>query len=209
MRNIIKSVLIDVGFCIKNADLLVSEIIDAYSAPGRGYHGMAHVVSMLKQFNLFLLQSGCADNIKNIQLFRFAIVMHDYVNGTDFDIRDSIRKARRFLMGVVDESGSEYVEKLIFATDYDNCIYLDFEQGLMQDLDLNVFCANDNAYDEYSRQIRDQYSQYSDDVFNNERIRILNIFLGKKYIFNTRYYREKYEDVARANLAREIAKLKC
>ena len=77
----------------------------------------------------------------------------------------------------------------------------------MQDLDLQTLGAVDTEYDKYANQIRQEYQQYSDDIFHAERVKILNLFLNRVYIFNTEYYRNKYEQAARNNIARELSKI--
>ena len=101
-----------------------------------------------------------------------------------------------------------YIEKLIKATDYEKCVKTDFDQQLIQDLDLNTLGSTNTEYNKYANQIRLEYKQFSDAVFYQERIKILNTFLNRKYIFNIKYFRDKYEYIARDNITKEISNLK-
>ncbi|MBQ1997279.1 MAG: hypothetical protein II238_02410, partial [Alphaproteobacteria bacterium] len=129
-------------------------------------------------------------------------------HGTKNDIKNSIKKAKFFLQKISLKYNSDYIENLIKATDYEKCKKSDFDQQLIQDLDLNTLGAINTEYNQYTNQIRLEYSQFSDDAFCQERIKILNIFLSREHIFNIKYFRNKYEQIARDNITKEISKLK-
>lgn len=203
----IKSVLTKLGFCAKDVDSLSQDIFYTYTSAERYYHNINHIYKMLNNFDDFMRCSGCADQIKNINDFAFAIIMHDYVHGTINDVADSVQKAKEFLQKIDLKYDTKYVENLINATDYNKCVKTDFDGQLIQDLDLNTLGADYIEYDKYSNQIRCEYIQYPDSVFYKERIKVLNNFLNRKYIFNTKYYRDNYEYIARANLIKELSKI--
>ena len=46
------------------------------------------------------------------------------------------------------------------------------------------------------------------DMITNESDEILNTFLNRKYIFNIKYFRDKYEYIARDNITKEISNFK-
>ena len=77
----------------------------------------------------------------------------------------------------------------------------------MRDLDLSILGENPDKYKEYSKQIREQYSQYSDEEFGKARKELLLSFAQTPVIYNTEYFRRKYENQARVNLLNEISKL--
>lgn len=200
----IKSILINLGFCDQDCECLAQNIYTTYTAPERGYHNIKHISNMLHNLDEFLMRSKCAQKIKNINEFAFAILMHDYVHGTENDVDDSIKQANEYLHKISLQYDCRYIEQLIKATDYETCIETVFDQQLIQDLDLQTLGAIDTEYDRYAHLIRLEYKQCSDAVFYKERIKILNIFLSREYIFNTEYFRNKYERVARTNIAREL-----
>lgn len=207
MQNKIQAILIKLGFCLKDAECVSRDILDTYGAKGREYHGINHIANMLSEFQNFVLNSDCADAIKNVDEFVFAIVMHDYINGTKQDVSDSAKCAKEFLKRLDKNYDCEYVEKLILATDYENCEQVDFDQQLIQDLDLQKLGADELEYDGNAFKIREEYKKYPDEIFNEKRVQVLKMFLDKDFIFNTKYYRDKYEKIARDNLQREITKL--
>ena len=203
----IKSILTELGFCAKDVESVSQDIFDAYTSDKRCYHNINHILKMLNNFNDFIRYSGCATGVKNVNEFAFAIIMHDYVHGTVDDVNDSAQQAKDFLHKISLEYDTGYVEKLIRATDYNKCLKTDFDEQLMQDLDLNTLGADCAEYNEYSNQIRREYIQYPDSTFYKERIKVLNTFLNRSHIFNTEYYRKIYEQAARNNIAKELEKI--
>lgn len=204
----IKSVLINLGFCVEDSKYIAQDIYKTYTSPNRHYHDIKHIANMLSNLDDFIQNSNKATKIKKLNEFAFAIIMHDYVHGTKNDINASIKKAKDFLHKISAQYNSDYIEKLIKATDYEKCTKTDFNQQLIQDLDLNTLGSTNTEYNKYANQIRLEYKQFSDAVFYQERIKILNTFLNRKYIFNIKYFRDKYEYIARDNITKEISNLK-
>jgi predicted metal-dependent HD superfamily phosphohydrolase len=203
----IKSVLTEIGFCAKDVESVSQDIFNVYTSAERCYHNINHIFKMLNNFDDFIQCSGCTKVVKNIKEFAFAIIMHDYIHGTTDDVNKSAQQAKDFLHKISLEYDTEYVEKLIRATDYNKYLKTDFDEQLMQDLDLNTLGADYAEYSEYSNQIRCEYIRYPDSIFYKERIKVLNTFLNRRYIFNTEYYRKIYEQAARNNIAKELSKI--
>ena len=208
MKQKIESVLNVLGFGAGDIKCVSDDIIVAYTSPRRSYHDITHISVMINALDDFICNSGDADKIKNIHEFIFAIIMHDYVNGCDNDVWHSIQQAKHFLHKIDNNYNCEYVEHLIRATDYDKHIICDFNQQLIQDLDLVLLGASDAEYDKNSEKIRMEYKMYPDNIFNQRRTEILSNFLSKEYIYNTNFFRDRYEIQARHNLMREISRLK-
>ena len=207
METEILSILLNIGFNLQDAETISQNIITTYNKSDRGYHDLTHISNMLYYLNDFITNSGTTRKITDINEFKFAIIMHDYVNGTKNDIESSITKVKQFLHKISANCCYAYIEKLIRATDYENPTQTDFEQQLMQDLDLLILGSDIAEYDAYVAKIRTQYNEYPDTIFNSNRIKILNIFLNRLHIYNLAYFRDKYEEKARNNLKQEIQRL--
>ncbi len=193
---------------MEDSKYIAQDIYKTYTSPNRYYHDIKHIANMLSNLDDFIQNSNKATKIKKLNEFEFAIIMHDYVHGTKNDIDASIKKAKDFLHKISMQYNSDYIEKLIKATDYEKCVKTDFDQQLIQDLDLNTLGSTNTEYNKYTNQIRLEYKQFSDAIFYQERIKILNTFLNRKYIFNIKYFRDKYEYIARDNITKEISNLK-
>ena len=129
-------------------------------------------------------------NLFLINEFKFAILMHDYVNGTPNEINESIAAAEEFIKQIAPNYNSNYIKKVILATDYSHKISnSSMDEMLIQDLDLAILGSNPVDYKQYAKLIRQQYSNIPDDIFNNARKRILQSFLNKENIYNIDYFK--------------------
>ena len=202
-----ESLLQNFNFSKYDRDSIINKIISNYKQPNRGYHGIKHILDMLQSFDMFLYESNQHIQIKNPNEFRFAILMHDYINGEADEVEKSKLKAKEFLHKISPIYNTSYVEALIQATDYSKNQHLTFDQQLMQDIDVEILGKTPEEYIRYSKEIRAQYSNYSDEIYNPARIKVLKSFLNKNSIYNTEYYKNKYETSARINIEREIEAL--
>jgi len=203
----VERVLLNMGFSKNYAKSVMTDIIKTYNKPERGYHNIEHISNMLKSFEEFVSVLERRVLIKNADEFKFAILMHDYVNGETDDVEKSALKAGEFVHKISPDYNSHYIEKLILATDYSKKQSLDFEQQLMQDIDIEILGKPFEEYNKYSENIRNQYVDYPDKIYNPARIKILKHFIDKENIYNTEFYRNKYEIQARKNIEQEIVVL--
>jgi len=195
-----------IGFNNNDAKIAAKDIFKTYNNPKRGYHGINHIKNMLASFDKFLFESSQSYKIKNPDEFKFAILMHDYVNGEPYEVEKSALKAKEFLHKTSNRNSS-YIEGLILATDYSKKQNQNFEQQLMQDIDIEILGKSAEEYKDYSKAIRLQYAEYPDKIYNPARIKILQTFINKDKIYNTKYYQDKYESQARENIKSEIESL--
>ena len=79
-----------------------------------------------------------------------------------------------------------------------------FDEKLIQDLDLKILGENSKKYEDYSNSIREEYSNFCDEIFKPARIKVLKSFLDREHIYNTKFFRDNYEKQARINLKNEI-----
>jgi predicted metal-dependent HD superfamily phosphohydrolase len=71
-------------------------------------------------------------------------------------------------------------------------------------VDLSILGAPEERFDEYERQIREEYAWVPRFLFRRTRCGILKGFLERPRIFNTPHFFAAREDAARANLQRSI-----
>ena len=72
------------------------------------------------------------------------------------------------------------------------------------DADLWILSAEPARYADYTAGVRAEYAAVPDDVFRSGRAAVLRPFLDRAAIYATPTGRERWEDPARANLAREL-----
>jgi len=75
------------------------------------------------------------------------------------------------------------------------------------DVDLSILGAAPARFDEYEDQVRSEYAWVAEETFRARRAEVLGQFLARRHIYSTRLFRERYEPLARANLARSLKTL--
>ncbi len=78
---------------------------------------------------------------------------------------------------------------------------------LVVDLDLDILRVPEPRFDEYERQVREEYGFIDDATWILGRSRVLQSFLDRDWIYSTPTYRKLFEGDARANLKRSIVRL--
>jgi predicted metal-dependent HD superfamily phosphohydrolase len=184
-------------------DAEFDRLIGRYSEPHRAYHTVQHLEECFREFEgaLGLAESPCAVGL--------ALFFHDAIYDTH--ARDNEEKsaelARQVLAGVgAEDSIQTYVTDLILVTRH-AAIPETTDQQLVVDIDLSILGAPQARFDEYERQIRQEYSWVDEAVFRSVRSKILQEFLARPSIYSTASFRDRLERTARENLKRSIAAL--
>ena len=76
------------------------------------------------------------------------------------------------------------------------------------DLDLAILGAPSEEYDEYARQIRQEYCHYNWQDYRTGRKAVLKRLLARDRLYATDHFSQLYEYQARRNIEREIESLK-
>ena len=79
---------------------------------------------------------------------------------------------------------------------------------LLVDIDLSILGQPEDKFDEYEWQVRKEYEWVPENQFVAGRSEILRSFLDRLAIYSTRFFRNKYEAQARANIATSLARLR-
>jgi predicted metal-dependent HD superfamily phosphohydrolase len=77
----------------------------------------------------------------------------------------------------------------------------------MADVDLSILGGKQKSFWQYEENIRKEYAWVPESIFRQKRIEVLQGFLDRPYIYYHETYREIFEEKARANLKKAIAKL--
>lgn len=181
----------------------LDELISAYRAPDRHYHNLHHIHHCLKQARFV------SDRLINPPVVIAATFYHDAVyDPTRSDNEErSADLAERHLraMGHSDTFVAE-VRDLIMDTRHQ--VPPESNDGqYLADIDLAILGAAPEEFDAYERAIRQEYAHVPDAPFRAGRAQILRSFLDRPSIYLTDFFRDLYEQNARANLTRSIATL--
>jgi predicted metal-dependent HD superfamily phosphohydrolase len=183
---------------------LYEELMTRYSAPDRQYHTLQHLDEC---FARLAESRQLAEHAHEIEL---ALWFHDGI----YDVRrqdnelQSASWAEEVSLGAgLSQHVATRIRELIIATKHD-AVPDSADSQLLVDIDLAILGAPVERFDEYERQVRQEYAWVPDALFRGKRREILEAFLARPHIFSTDYFRSKYEAQARINLARSIAALR-
>lgn len=184
-------------------DAIFEQLFTAYTAPNRHYHNLVHVYACLQLADQF------RDQLTDHRAVIAAIWFHDAVyDPTRSDNEErSADLAERHLrsMGQSDIFIAE-VRDLIMDTRHQ--VSPESNDGqYLADIDLTILGAPPEDFDAYELAIRQEYAHVTDDAFRAGRAQILRSFLDRPSIYLTDFFRDLYEQNARANLTRSLATL--
>lgn len=183
------------------------QLLDLWGDPARGYHGKSHLAHGLEELDGV---RGIAENPDGIEV---AWWFHDAIYlplvCQPLSEEQSADLARKVLRRAgLSEGFVQHIAELILATKHDfhpgGC-HIDLR--LITDIDLTILGQPESVFDAYEAGVRVEYRHVRDDVFRSGRADLLRRFLTRKPLYTTDHFRAKYEDAARANLARSLARL--
>ena len=183
---------------------LYEELMARYGEPHRHYHTLRHLEECFAE-----LPAVRADATRPAEV-ELALWFHDAIYDTTR--HDNEQRSAGWARSVAAQAGldasvGERVAALIMATRHD-AVRADADAVVLVDVDLSILGAPPLRFDEYERQVRQEYAQVPDAIFRRERRKILRRLLERPHLYNTPQMRESHERRARANLERSIARLK-
>jgi predicted metal-dependent HD superfamily phosphohydrolase len=180
-----------------------TDLARRYGEPHRAYHTLQHLEEC---FVLFDESPALAERPGELLV---GLWYHDAVYDTHAsdNERRSAALARDVIIAV---GGGERlagrVGGLVLATRHD-ARPAGRDQALIADIDLGILAASEPRFDEYERQVRQEYAWVPAAIFRATRLRILNGFLARPSVYSTSHFVERYEERARNNLRRSVARL--
>jgi predicted metal-dependent HD superfamily phosphohydrolase len=182
-------------------DALRQELQRSYAEPQRHYHTMQHLGECLAWFER---EKALAEHPGEVAL---ALWFHDAVydvHAHDNEAR-SAHWAREALRAAgAGEASAERVHALVMATCHD-AVPEGRDAELLIDIDLSILGAERPRFDEYERQVGEEYGFVPAAVRLPRRRAILQRFLDRKAIYATPRMHALLEARARVNLQRSVA----
>lgn len=176
------------------------EIYKCYSSPLRRYHNLQHLQYMI---DCLYEVSDTPDTVLGL-----AIIYHDLVYNTlrkDNEERSAHIGTMR-MKEFLSEADQARLSQYILATKSHEAG--DELQSLLIDIDLTILGKPFEEYRQYSRQIRVEYIWCPSFLYTKGRVKVLEHFLNRDFIYQTAYFRNKCEKQARENISLEIESLK-
>lgn len=173
-----------------NVEQLLS-ILDMYDKEDRYYHNLNHIVHVIQELE-WLYNNH--DIEIDYQQYCAALIGHDIIHGTANDEESSAN----YIAAVLSHAPTfRDVSSLIKATDHKTKEY-----PIMRSIDLTILGQPARIYDKYSKQIRQEYSKYSESEYIDGRISVLNKILDNDTIYCEQF--SHYESQARKNIQNEL-----
>ncbi len=178
-------------------------LVERYAEPHRHYHTLAHVRHCLREFDAIRDLADHADSVE------MAVWFHDAVYNTLS--KDSEERSADLARNVLDVGGfgeafCDRVAELVLATKHAAAPTFN-DAALLVEADLAILGQPEATFDEYERGVRREYAWVDDASFAAGRTAVLGSFLARPCIFRVHSLHRAYEDAARANLTRSIARL--
>jgi predicted metal-dependent HD superfamily phosphohydrolase len=175
----------------------------AYAEPTRAYHTAEHIEDCLTLLDASRVLAPHPDEVEAAIWFHDAV----YVAGNADNEARSAELARASLVDAqVASDLAERIGALVLETRHVT-IPEQQDAALLCDIDLAILGRAPEAFDLFERRIRQEYAMVPEPIYRRGRADILRGFLGRASIFQTDWFRQRYEVAARANLKRVLARL--
>jgi predicted metal-dependent HD superfamily phosphohydrolase len=177
------------------------QLVAAYSEAQRHYHGATHIFACLEHLDRY--QALCAQPA----LAELALWTHDLIYDTRRQdneaasaalTADWLRKA-----GIAQHIPA--VSEMILATTH--LAPATGDAALVVDIDLSILATPPELYDAYCAAVRKEFAWVPEPLFLQGRARLLRSLLEMPRLYQCAALGADWEVPARANLARELARL--
>lgn len=185
-------------------DAAGADLVRRYAEEHRRYHTVHHLLAMLRVIDDLAADAVDADAV------RYAAWFHDAIYAVDR--ADNEERSAELAEAVLPSTGvaPEFVgevARLVRLTARHDPAPGDRDGGVLCDADLAVLAADEAGYAAYAAAVRAEYRHVPDAAFRAGRAAVLRGLAEQPRLFHTALGRARYESVARANLARELALL--
>lgn len=176
------------------------DLIAAYSAPGRYYHGLKHIEDCLGAL------AAVADlSERDRAILIEAIWWHDVVY--DPKRPDNEEQSAVLAEQHVDSGIGAEVGRLVRLTKTHEVAPGDRRGAVLISIDLSILGAEPLIYDAYTDAIRKEFAHVPDADYRFGRAKVLKQFLERQVIYPEASFAKRFDRMARENLAREITAL--
>ena len=187
------------------AERLGNLVRQRWSQPQRSYHDARHLGECLTAYDLLADRAN-----PGYPLGRVALWYHDavYEPGRADNEAASARLAEADLSELgMPSAPLEQVARLILETTDHALPLAGSPSAWVHDADLWILSAPADRFDAYCAQVRSEYAAVPDAAYRLGRSQILGDLAGRPTLYAEPLARAEWEPRARANLARELARL--
>lgn len=183
----------------------IESVITAYGAEDRHYHNLEHLAHCLQELNWFAANK---ENVSPVMLFDLcvALMSHDYVYGQQSEKSDEQLSADFVKENFASKGHRAY--SLVLATEHGNpCADTKEDSVVMRCIDLAILGQDWSVYEQYTKNVRQEYLKYNDEAYAKGRKQVLESLLKKMKngeIFNHPMF-NSYIEQAMENVQKEIS----
>ncbi|MFQ4141652.1 hypothetical protein [Chlorogloeopsis sp. ULAP02] len=183
------------------AEKAFTQLVTAYSSPGRYYHTLEHIDHVLNTIQTLQNQ------VQDLPAVQFAAWFHDVIY--DAQAQNNEENSAIYAVEVLKSLTipSHTITKtstLILHTKYHQAQSDDFDPQVLLDADLAILGTHPLKYRQYALAIRQEYAWLPDAIYLAGRKKVLQRFLQRHRIYFTDLMFANFELSARHNLEAEI-----
>lgn len=182
---------------------LRDRLLTAYGDERRRYHDLTHLGEVLDHVATLADEAGDVDAVVLAAWFHDAV----YDGAGDDEERSAVLAAEELTAAGVDAPRVAEVARLVRLTATHRPEQGDRNGQVLSDADLAVLAAGPERYASYVAGVRAEFAHVADDDFRRGRAAVLRGLLTKPSLFHTAAARDRWEERARAHVARELADL--
>lgn len=188
------------------------DLLTRWLEPHRHYHDTTHLAEVLAAVDVLAGAEHVPSDSRAVATL--AVWFHDAVyavqSPTDNEERSAALAARELERLGADRSVVERVVAVVLDTaahDLGSTALSDPARVIVHDADLWVLSAPVERFDEYCRQVREEYHHVPEATYASARSEVLRPFLTRPHVYRTAHARRHWQPAARENLARELTRL--
>jgi predicted metal-dependent HD superfamily phosphohydrolase len=195
-----------------DVDEVGARLLRRWREPHRHYHDATHLSEVLAAADTLCTAGDVAADDRVVALL--AAWFHDAVYSVEAHSTNEAESAalaehelRR--LGVREEIRSR-VRMLVLDTvrhDLTDLEANDPARVVLHDADLWILAAPVARFDEYCRQVREEYAHVPVAAYAVGRSEVLRPFLVRPHVYRSSHARQSWEATARENLARELTRI--
>lgn len=179
------------------------ELVQFYQEKHRAYHNLTHLENMFAVFD----QHKTAFTLIDEPIFEWAVFYHDVIYDVSTNPKNELRSADLAVQRLDDlgisKNRQQRCHQLIVSTQKHQALLEEVDCKLLIDIDLAILGESSEAYFVYTQQIRKEYKQYPSFLYNKGRKKAMKQFLERSRIYQTDYFFERFEEMARRNILGE------
>jgi len=190
---------------IVHIEYIEKALINLYKYPKREYHNWGHIEVCLHELDAVNLPG--IDEFKD--LIAIAIYYHDCIYDPENKDNEERSAERAFMdllaLGFLPQYAQWVYDHIMLTTHKKHSVYISGQ--LLMDIDLSILGKDTQTFQAYEEGIRQEYNFVSEDIYNLNRVKFLRSLLEKDIIYQTEYFRDRYEKSAKENITNCINKM--